>query len=210
MLRTPNSTATTQSSQLGRPTHNQLALQFDSVVPRLRYKTGFSVGRLFTAYTFSLWISNQGRLEEAEVHAVSCKAGAAHLHEKQSPVLSSMPLCTRAFYGHVTLQNIDGLHERAGSTGVINLHGSLWRTRCTHCARREDNRSMPICPALAGKVSLAEKENTWCRLNRFTRLLRVCYLLWAFTPNRRFRVESFAPVQGIFGFARIRSLRMSD
>lgn len=27
-------------------------------------------------------------------------------------------------------QNVDGLHERAGSRDVIRLHGSLWRVRC--------------------------------------------------------------------------------
>lgn len=28
-------------------------------------------------------------------------------------------------------QNVDGLHERAGSRAVVRLHGSLWRLRCT-------------------------------------------------------------------------------
>lgn len=28
-------------------------------------------------------------------------------------------------------QNVDGLHERAGSTDVIRYHGSIWRMRCT-------------------------------------------------------------------------------
>lgn len=28
-------------------------------------------------------------------------------------------------------QNVDGLHQRAGSTGVIELHGSLFRSRCS-------------------------------------------------------------------------------
>ncbi len=28
-------------------------------------------------------------------------------------------------------QNVDGLHERAGNTELIRLHGSLWRNRCT-------------------------------------------------------------------------------
>ena len=28
-------------------------------------------------------------------------------------------------------QNVDGLHERAGSEDVVRLHGSLWRLRCT-------------------------------------------------------------------------------
>jgi NAD-dependent deacetylase len=30
----------------------------------------------------------------------------------------------------VVTQNIDGMHQRAGSRGVLELHGSLWRVRC--------------------------------------------------------------------------------
>lgn len=30
----------------------------------------------------------------------------------------------------VITQNIDGLHQLAGSDGVVELHGSLWRVRC--------------------------------------------------------------------------------
>jgi NAD-dependent deacetylase len=30
-------------------------------------------------------------------------------------------------------QNVDGLHERAGSRSVIRLHGSIWTIRCTIC-----------------------------------------------------------------------------
>ncbi len=33
---------------------------------------------------------------------------------------------------HVVTQNIDGLHQRAGSRNVVELHGSLWRMRCPH------------------------------------------------------------------------------
>ncbi|WP_025812217.1 NAD-dependent deacylase [Komagataeibacter kakiaceti] len=37
--------------------------------------------------------------------------------------------------GHLTIitQNIDDLHERAGSQNVIHMHGELLRLRCTHC-----------------------------------------------------------------------------
>jgi len=28
-------------------------------------------------------------------------------------------------------QNVDGLHERAGSTHIVRYHGSIWRLRCT-------------------------------------------------------------------------------
>jgi NAD-dependent protein deacetylase/lipoamidase len=30
-------------------------------------------------------------------------------------------------------QNIDGLHQKAGSRGVIELHGNIWRARCVTC-----------------------------------------------------------------------------
>jgi len=33
----------------------------------------------------------------------------------------------------VITQNVDGLHEKAGSSGVIALHGRLARTRCSSC-----------------------------------------------------------------------------
>lgn len=32
-------------------------------------------------------------------------------------------------------QNVDDLHERAGSADVVHLHGSLFQPRCTHCRR---------------------------------------------------------------------------
>jgi len=35
-------------------------------------------------------------------------------------------------------QNVDDLHERAGSTGVIHLHGELARSRCFDCGREPD------------------------------------------------------------------------
>ena len=35
----------------------------------------------------------------------------------------------------VITQNVDDLHERAGSTGVIHLHGSVFAPRCSACSR---------------------------------------------------------------------------
>jgi NAD-dependent deacetylase len=32
-------------------------------------------------------------------------------------------------------QNVDGLHQRAGSQRVVEMHGSLWKTRCSKCDR---------------------------------------------------------------------------
>ena len=33
-------------------------------------------------------------------------------------------------------QNIDGLHQRAGSTGVLELHGTIWEVGCMSCGVR--------------------------------------------------------------------------
>ena len=33
----------------------------------------------------------------------------------------------------VITQNIDGLHQKAGSKTVLELHGSIWRNYCTRC-----------------------------------------------------------------------------
>lgn len=48
-------------------------------------------------------------------------------------------------------QNVDGLHQRAGSRDVIEFHGNLFSDKCAHCDRREpahDGKSgdpPPIC-----------------------------------------------------------------
>jgi len=41
----------------------------------------------------------------------------------------------RAVQVHVVTQNVDDLHERAGSTQVVHLHGSLFAPRCAACGR---------------------------------------------------------------------------
>lgn len=43
-------------------------------------------------------------------------------------------------YANVTVvtQNIDGMHQRAGTHHVIELHGSLWRLRCSEHGVIED------------------------------------------------------------------------
>ena len=35
-------------------------------------------------------------------------------------------------------QNVDGLHQKAGSRDVVELHGNIWRARCTACHFSQD------------------------------------------------------------------------
>ncbi len=57
----------------------------------------------------------------------------------------------------VVTQNVDGLHQRAGSRRVIELHGSIWRVRCTKCGSRFDlgfgnvpEEELPRCALCGG------------------------------------------------------------
>lgn len=52
----------------------------------------------------------------------------------------------------VITQNVDGLHVRAGSRRVVELHGTMRRVLCTHCGQVFDRRD------LAARV---EADNPW-------------------------------------------------
>ena len=41
-------------------------------------------------------------------------------------------------------QNVDGLHELAGSRNVLRLHGSVWAVRCLACGREAIDKRIPI------------------------------------------------------------------
>lgn len=52
-------------------------------------------------------------------------------------------------------QNVDGLHVRAGSTGVLELHGHLRDARCDGCARHlpwERAPERPVCGGCGGML----------------------------------------------------------
>ena len=58
----------------------------------------------------------------------------------------------------VVTQNIDGLHQAAGSKVVYELHGSVLRNYCMKCHDFYDEKfileseGVPICPKCGGKV----------------------------------------------------------
>jgi NAD-dependent deacetylase len=80
----------------------------------------------------------------------ACKPNQAHLLlaaiEKQ---ISDFTLIT---------QNVDGLHTVAGSRNIIEIHGSIWRMRCTSCGDRWEDRNVPLeklppsCPGCGDKA----------------------------------------------------------
>ncbi|XP_072940112.1 NAD-dependent protein deacylase sirtuin-5, mitochondrial-like [Epargyreus clarus] len=69
-------------------------------------------------------------------HIAIANYEAKHGHEKNITVIT---------------QNVDGLHARAGTKSLIELHGNLYKTRCTKCREVLVNTESPICEALANK-----------------------------------------------------------
>lgn len=60
-------------------------------------------------------------------------------------------------------QNVDGLHPLAGSQNIVELHGNLWRLRCTGCRRVVEDRSLdlPLLPKCRDCLSLLRPDVVW-------------------------------------------------
>jgi len=62
---------------------------------------------------------------------VDAKANAAHF--ALAELEQAWMMAGRGDFGLIT-QNIDDLHEQAGSASLLHMHGELLKTRCTACA----------------------------------------------------------------------------
>ena len=66
---------------------------------------------------------------------------------------------------HFTLvtQNVDGLHDRAGSRRLLKVHGDIWWLRCTACEREwQDLRpSLPELPPLCDCGKMGRPGVVW-------------------------------------------------
>lgn len=76
--------------------------------------------------------------------ALSCQPNAGHLKVAE---LESWIINGGGDFLLVT-QNVDGLHARAGSRNIIEMHGSLLITRCTECGEifRDETTDMELPP----------------------------------------------------------------
>lgn len=45
---------------------------------------------------------------------------------------------------HIITQNIDNLHQRAGSRGITEIHGNRFLARCMNCGRRQPLDAVPL------------------------------------------------------------------
>lgn len=91
----------------------------------------------------------------------------------------------------VLTQNVDGLHQRAGAKGVLEMHGSLRRSRCCdpNCAQQpylddyQDPYRLPACPTCRGParmdIVLFNEEMAWNVSAGMMEAMRDCELFIA-------------------------------
>jgi len=60
-------------------------------------------------------------------------------------------------------QNVDGLHDRAGSLIILKVHGDIWTLRCIACARewRDVRPSLPRLPPQCDCGGMARPGVVW-------------------------------------------------
>lgn len=73
-------------------------------------------------------------------------------------------------------QNVDGLHRDAGSQNFSEIHGNIWKVRCTGCGMVEHNRDVPISilPSCPRCGSLLRPHIVWFGESLFTDDLDCC------------------------------------
>lgn len=69
---------------------------------------------------------------------------------KTQPNAGHMAIAARPEIALIT-QNVDGLHDRAGSKGILKVHGDIWISRCSECPYQRLDRNtefmgVPVCP----------------------------------------------------------------
>ncbi len=84
-----------------------------------------------------------------------CEPNPAH------HAIAHLETCCRDFL--LITQNVDGLHRRAGSRRLVELHGNLWRVRCPGCETTTENREVPlrILPPRCGCGRLLRPDVVW-------------------------------------------------
>lgn len=99
----------------------------------------------FTRYPEDFFEFYKDKLVYPDVEPNNCHLGLAKL-EKEGKLKA------------VVTQNIDGLHQAAGSENVFELHGSVKRNYCTHCGKFFDENyilesdGVPVCDVCGAPV----------------------------------------------------------
>ena len=91
--------------------------------------------------------------EERRMNILTAKPNAGHYAISELEKYKDVTVLT---------QNIDGLHQRAGSKKVLELHGNIIRTKCTVCNFKENlTGSFEILPPKCNCGNILRPDVVW-------------------------------------------------
>lgn len=109
----------------------------ESRIPDFRSETGLYRLRNGQAYPPEVMLSHTFFFSHMEDFYTFYKSKMIYREAKPNPAhLALAELERRGKLTAVVTQNIDGLHQMAGSRNVLEIHGSVHRNRCLDCGRK--------------------------------------------------------------------------
>lgn len=132
----------------------------ESQIPDFRSETGLYQTKTNETYPPEVMLSRSFFFSHPEEFYEFYKSKMLYPHAKPNRAHEALACLERAGkLKAVITQNIDGLHQLAGSSKVLELHGSVHRNRCLKCKARYDLdvvlqsvETVPQCPACGGKL----------------------------------------------------------
>jgi len=104
--------------------------------------------------------------DPALVHDFHNRLRAGLADHQPNPAHLALAALEHGYDGEVLVvtQNVDDLHERAGSRNLVHMHGELYKARCTLCATvcdwHTDLDQETLCPA-CGRHGSMRPHVTW-------------------------------------------------
>ncbi|HOM27299.1 MAG TPA: Sir2 family NAD-dependent protein deacetylase, partial [bacterium] len=111
----------------------------ESGIPQFRGQTG-----LWEKYKPEIYGTLPGLVTQ---FLISPSKVASFIYDFTYPILNAKPnishitlseLEKKGYLKAVITQNIDNLHQEAGSRNVIELHGNIYKWKCKKCGKKED------------------------------------------------------------------------
>ncbi|AOZ91845.1 NAD-dependent protein deacylase [Paenibacillus crassostreae] len=107
----------------------------ESGIPDFRSAAGLYQSEQHSPYPPEVMLSHHFFIEHPEVFYDFYRSKMIHEHAKPNACHNVLAdLEKRGKLKAIVTQNIDGLHQKAGSTKVLELHGSIHRNYCMGCS----------------------------------------------------------------------------
>jgi NAD-dependent deacetylase len=132
----------------------------ESNIPDFRSESGIYMTRNNYSYSPEVMLSHSFFVQHTEDFYDFYKAKMIYKTAKPNDAhISLAKLEEQGKLRAVITQNIDGLHQMAGSKNVLELHGSIYRNFCTRCGESYDlqyildsSDDIPLCNRCRGAV----------------------------------------------------------